>query len=332
MPSYKDYKMTTLVSTHIYSLDDFKNKENSGNIPELEALVIAKINKLASRVGAPSYQKTPVFKRYNYNNNKKKKVNENVTSTDWETIRNFKTTTLDKNMEGLEAQMDQLRSYLNKLTNDNYQEISNEIKLVIKEVVEHNEGDYLSEIGVSIFEIGSANRFLSNVYVKLYKELIDAYPIMKNVCMSNFNSFNTLFETFDYCDASEDYDKFCDIMKNNEKRKALSKFLMICVDYEIIESENMEKIMVDFIKKIRMYISEKDKENALDEIAANLVIMIQSSVGVFKKMKCHSQIIKEIEIISTYNVKNYPGLSNKTVFKFLDIFEELEDGSSSDED
>ena len=35
-------------------------------------------------------------------------------------------------MEGLEAQMDQIRSYLNKLTNDNYDDISNEIKLLLK--------------------------------------------------------------------------------------------------------------------------------------------------------------------------------------------------------
>ena len=61
--------MTSLtLSSCQYTLSDFKNKENSGNIPELEALVIEKINKLANRVGAPSYQKTPVFKRYNYNN------------------------------------------------------------------------------------------------------------------------------------------------------------------------------------------------------------------------------------------------------------------------
>ena len=56
--------MASLITTNAYTLSDFKNKENSGNIPELESLVIEKINKLASRVGAPTYQKTPVFKRY----------------------------------------------------------------------------------------------------------------------------------------------------------------------------------------------------------------------------------------------------------------------------
>ena len=323
--------MAALTSSCQYTLSDFKNKENSGNIPELESLVIEKINKLANRVGAPSYQKTPVFKRYNYS--KKKKVNENITSDDWETIRNFKTTTLDKNMEGLEAQMDQIRSYLNKLTNENYSEISNEIKLVIKDIVDQNEENYLSKIGVSIFEIGSANRFLSKVYVKLYKELIDTYPIMKNVCTSNFNSFNSLFETFDYCDAKEDYDRFCDITKQNEKRKAMSKFLMICVEYNIIEMESMEKIILDFISKINEYINEADKENAVDEIVANLASMILSSQSVFKKMQSSDKIFKDIEILSGLNVKKYPGLSNKTLFKFLDIVEELEEeDTSSDEE
>lgn len=322
--------MAALLSTRQYTLSDFKNKENSGNIPELESLVIEKINKLANRVGAPSYQKTPVFKRYNYS--KKKKVNENITSDDWETIRNFKTTTLDKNMEGLEAQMDQIRSYLNKLTNENYAEISVEIKMVIKDIVDQNEENYLSKIGVSIFEIGSANRFLSQVYVKLYKELIDTYPIMKNVCTSNFNSFQSLFETFDSCDANEDYDKFCDITKQNEKRKALSKFMMICVEYNIIEIESMENIVLDFIKKIYTLIEEEGNENAVDEIVANLAIMILSSVTVFEKMRSRDKIFKDIEVLSDLNVKEHPSLSNKTLFKFLDIVDELDDDSSSDEE
>ena len=204
--------------------------------------------------------------------------------------------------------------------------------MVIKDIVDQNEEQYLSKIGVSIFEIGSANRFLSKVYVKLYKELIDTYPIMKNVCISNFNSFQSLFETFDYCDASEDYDKFCDITKQNEKRKALSKFLMICVEYNIIELESMEKIILDFLNKINEYIESKEKENAVDEIVANLAIMILSSVSVFKKMNSHNKIFKDIEILSGLNVKKYPGLSNKTLFKFLDIMDELEEEDSSSDD
>ena len=40
--------MAALTSSCQYTLSDFKNKENSGDIPELESLVIEKINKLAN--------------------------------------------------------------------------------------------------------------------------------------------------------------------------------------------------------------------------------------------------------------------------------------------
>ena len=94
---------------------------------------------------------------------------------------------------------------LDKDTNitDEFESNGCKVSKSIKDIVENNEEDYLSKIGVSIFEIGSANRFLSKVYVKLYKELIKAYPVMKNVCVSNFDSFSSLFETFEYCDAKE---------------------------------------------------------------------------------------------------------------------------------
>ena len=84
--------------------------------------------------------------------------------------------------------------------------------------------------------------------------------------------------------------------------------------------------------KNKKYILEKDKENAVDEIVANLAIMILRSVCLFKKMNSRSKIFKDIEILSNLNVKKYPGLSNKTLFKFLDIIEELEEESSSDDE
>ena len=46
-----------------YELNFFLNLENQNKIQELSKEIIDKINKLSKRVGAPSYQKTPVFKR-----------------------------------------------------------------------------------------------------------------------------------------------------------------------------------------------------------------------------------------------------------------------------
>ena len=52
--------MTTVVKYH---LNDFQ-KIAEKNIEELDDDIISIINELASKVGAPNYNKTPIFKKY----------------------------------------------------------------------------------------------------------------------------------------------------------------------------------------------------------------------------------------------------------------------------
>ena len=46
-----------------YDLDFFYQIEKQGNIEEINENTISLINNLARRVGAPNYQKTPIFKK-----------------------------------------------------------------------------------------------------------------------------------------------------------------------------------------------------------------------------------------------------------------------------
>ena len=70
----------------IYTLSDFNNIESTYNITEFNKNIINIINDLASKVGAPNYSKTPIFKKKRQRN-----------YTNWETLRNFKKTELNKN-------------------------------------------------------------------------------------------------------------------------------------------------------------------------------------------------------------------------------------------
>ena len=179
--------MMTILADRQYTLEQFKARKKLGNIDELDTETIAKINKLAKRVGAPSYQKTPVFKRNNhYYSNKKKKE---ISNEDWEAIRNFKNTILHKNKDGLDAKMDKIRSYLNKLTMKEYDEISECIILLIKDIIKEENNNALEKVGKSIFEIGCLNKFWSTLYARLYKDLINNFAIMKDICVRNFTSF-----------------------------------------------------------------------------------------------------------------------------------------------
>lgn len=315
--------MTSILADRQYTLSDYKNHEQLNICNELSQDIIEKINRIAKRVGAPSYQKTPVFKRNNYHKKSIKK--ENITSADWETIRNFKTTKLEKNTEGIEVHMDKIRSCLNKLTDETYDLMLDEIKYIMKDINKKEDKESFENIGEAIFEIGSFNKFWSLLYARLYKDLIVVYPFMKDICVKNFQSFKSLFETINYCDANENYDKFCEYNKENEKRRALSSFFVICADLDIISKTEMTKIIVGFINRVKKDINEEGKLNNVEEMVQNISIMINAGKKFLTNLDEFNDILQEIEMFSLMNHKTYPSLSSKIVFKFMDLFEELEE-------
>ena len=260
--------MASILADRQYTLSDFTTYENLNITQELDPDVIEKINRLAKRVGAPSYQKTPVFKRNHYHKRPIKK--DNISASDWQTIRNFKTTKLEKNTEGIEAQMDKIRSSLNKLTDQTYDIMLEDILVIMKDINKENK-DSFEKIGESIFEIGSFNKFWSALYARLYKDLIVTFPFMKDICVKNFQSFKSLFETINYCDANENYDKFCEYNKENEKRRALSSFFVICAGLDIIDKTDMINIIIGFIEKVKNDILEENKTNNVEEVVQNII-------------------------------------------------------------
>ena len=317
--------MTSILADRQYELEFFTNLENNYKISELSDEIIQKINKLSKRVGAPSYQKTPVFKRNNYRNQKLIK-RENITEEDWNTIRNFKTTKLVKNTDGIEAHMDKIRCNLNKLTITTYDIVLDEIVSIIKDLI--NEEKYelsLEKIGEAIFEIGSVHKFWSKVYATLYKELIEQFPVMKDICIKNFDNFKTIFNEINYVDASVDYNMFCEYNKENEKRRALSSFFSICAQLEIIDKKEIESIIIDFINKIKTDISIENKINNITELSENICIMITSGKSYLSELDNWTNILDNIEEISSLNHKKYPSLNSKIIFKFMYLTDELEE-------
>ena len=155
--------MANLVKRKIkYELDDFQRIKDEGFDIILDELTLLTINTLAQRVGAPSYQKTPVFK-------KKNKPKKQITDDDWEIMRNFKNTELNRNEEGIELEMDKIRIHLNQITTENYDEMKGHISNILKEVLKNKfEMEDLIKVGKSIFEVGSLNQFWSKLYAKLY--------------------------------------------------------------------------------------------------------------------------------------------------------------------
>jgi hypothetical protein len=76
------------------------------------------------------------------------------------------------------------------------------------------------------------------------------------------------------------------------------------------------------IAKFTEYISKEDSRNEVDEIGANLFILIKESVDILEEDESGAHINEFVESVANMNYKKYASLTSKTVFKFMDLSEE----------
>ena len=307
-----------------YTLTEFQQIEDNFNINELSQTTIKIVNDLAKKVGAPNYSKTPVFK-------KKVTKKYHVNKDDWQQIRNFKTTQLKKNQEGIEAQIDSVRINLNKLTNNNYNVITNDIFNFINNIIdkeENSEKTYkiLMRLGSSIFEVGCLNVFWSKLYAKLFHDLIKEFTIMSQICKENLDNFSKIFDKIDCVELNNtNYNDFCNCNKNNEHRRGMSSFIVNLMLNDVVSVEYIFIVLKNLLDKINDSSENIDMINVNEEITENLFILLTSGKEKLKdNEKEWEGIIRTIEFY-TENSNIGGGISKKIQFKCLDIIDEIEE-------
>ena len=293
-----------------YGLDFFEQYERSKMDYNVSQEVIDIINNLAQLVGAPSYVKTPNFKEKNHSRNKKHK-------TDWALIRNFKVTKIEKKIEGIEHDMNVLREFLNKMTDKTYEENLKEIILKIKTFDKKN----LIIICKYIFEMASSNKFYSEMYANLYKTLMGEFEEMGEECLTQLEKFLKTFKEIKYIDPDNDYDGFCDMNEENEKRRAMSQFFINLMKKDVVDSKEIIKIILALHEHIFEYLKEENNKNIAEEFVENIFIMLHNNKQFFKNNENWGKIENNIEIITSAKKSDFPSLTNKIIFRYLDIAE-----------
>jgi hypothetical protein len=341
----------SLINTPLikFTPSDFERIKNNGFSCSLSAQTIAIIQELAEQVGSPEYIKTPQFENRDIYDKKNQgrsgdrdknrrgiKKTYEFADDPWESVRNFKATLIVKK-EGMSAVIDQIRKHLNKMTAKTYDTLRDNI---ISEIVGITEGildnqntldcvedqDFITEInkiGEALFTIASGNSFYSTMYARLYKELMSQFVFMKTIFETNFQKFNTLFNDFTYCDPNKDYDQFCQNNKVNEKRRALSLFYVNLMKEKLIEEKEIYKILEQLHTNLLKAITEPDQKNIVDEMAEVFYIIIANSHEQLKE--CDEDKWDTIETfvktVASYKPNSFPSITNKTIFKFMDILD-----------
>jgi hypothetical protein len=239
---------------------------------------------------------------------------------DWDTIRTFQSTKIEQR-DGFDAIINNVRLNLNKLTDKNY----NEYKPKIIELIPQNNLEETKQIGIIIFEIASTNRFYSKLYADLYCELIEKFEEMKKTFDECFKNFIDFFNNIEYVDASVDYDMFCKNNNDNEKRKALSTFFLNLMTNGMLTKSQIINILVILLNQVNTYISQENKKNEVDEITENVAILYTKEI--MESPELNEFTVKNvtvsdfIELIANSKTKSYKSLTNKSIFKFMDMNE-----------
>ena len=323
-----------------YTLNDFNNIIFNGFNYELPAETIRIISELALEVGSPDYVKTPIFQKRenpmkcdvassvnNPNFKKKKGKNMEINDGDWEALRTFQATKIEER-DGINGEIDNIRSELNKITDKNFMDKRDKIMDIINVIINNSTPEDVKRVSTAIFEIASTNRFYSKMYADLYSDIITTYEIMKGVFEESLSNFSELFNVIEYVDPSVDYDKFCKINKDNEKRKALGVFFINLSMNGIIPNTKIISITRNLMAQIYTFISQENKKNEVDELTENIALLFKRDLygddeddDVEYELIEGFTITEIIEKIAHSKVKDYKSLTNKTVFKFMDMID-----------
>jgi len=329
------------MTTTYYSLNDF-NTITFDNTYILSTDVLKIIHDLNLKFGSSNERNiternindrnTPQYDRQR-NRNKKQST---VFSTDgrseeaWETLRSFKATVVEKKTDGIEKTINDIRICLNKISQKNYDSI---LALILDLVLEtqnkitdsstENNEESMKKVANYIFEIASTNKFFSEIYASLYKELTTRYDIFQNILSDFVATFTDRIKDIQYVDQNKDYDAFCANNKINDARKATGVFIVNLVKNGVLPKFDLLNLINSVIDIVLEYIEIPDKVNQVEEITENVFLLVSESSFFMKHMDEWNIILEKIKLISQMKAKEKSSLSSRAVFKYMDIMDKI---------
>jgi len=340
-----------MTTAQCYTIADFnimftKNEEplyDYSLLPEILQL----LNMLESELNIPASDMMKPVKRYNNDvfdrnrstpsydvrnkgqgsyNNRSNVVNE-ITDDDWTTMRSYKATTVAKK-DGIERDINTIRGYLNKMSAKNYTVQSDLIiKFLATICADADSDDFainIRKIAQTFFDIANMNKNNSDIYADLYSTMIEKFAVFSQILDEFIETFKGSIHTIQYVDSNEDYDKFCAYTKTNETRKISARFIVNLMKRSIISKQTVIDIIMHFQTQLFEYIDDESKTNEIEEIGENIFVFISQS---HKTLNSHvlwnEQILTNIRKLSTLNPKEHLGISNRALFKCMDILDLL---------
>lgn len=317
------------MATFQYTMNDyttimFGTAENKAMSYKLPVETIAIIQGLVKKMGLSDTITTEYKPRQENNRNRYHSTNAKINEDSWISVRDFKPTTIIEKKEGGEKIMHEIRIALNKISAKNYEVNRDTIVSKITELngLSADEGTVdVTKIANNIFEIASTNKFFSEIYAKLYKELSSAFPEVFTAILNTFiTGFTETMKTIRYVDQNANYDEFCKYNKENDKRKATTVFITNLVKIDVITIDVLICMAKEIMCILDGYMNETGRINEVEEITENMFLLLTNHLDILKSCK-DTEIYETVGKISVMKPKDVASISSRAIFKYMDMLD-----------
>ena len=120
-------------------------------------------------------------------------------------------------------------------------------------------------------------------------------------------------------DPTIDYDKFCESNKINEKRRARLLFITHLYKEGGYENSDLLRIVIEMNKLMNDKKTDKMHIEVVNELSEDINIFVTNMVELIKSDTEYTFILDVIRIYSKCNIKEYPGISSRSKFKYMDM-------------
>lgn len=337
--------MTTAIAlpTYQYTLSSIESILFSGFQPKLLQSVIDVIHKLNTELQVPEEtvpHQTVAPKRDAVNerererrkhhtnggkrdNGKHRVKNNEVSAEEWDAMM-AASSIVKKDAEGLEKDLIHIRTLMNKISTKNYDAHKLLLNEAIEKYIQDAAGaeDDMKKLFKTMMDIIGTNKFFSELYANLFKDWFQSFPLFRDMWDAQLDTFMHSIDEIRAVDPNVDYDGYCNYTKINDKRKAYTTFAAnLCVK-DVISQDSVCGLLAYYLQKTFDYMDENGRTIEVEEITENVFILITIAHAKLADNQLWQDNISPLLInVSQMKMKEHASLSNRTVFKYMDIVE-----------
>jgi predicted GIY-YIG superfamily endonuclease len=135
--------------------------------------------------------------------------------------------------------------------------------------------------------------------------------------------YKSSISSIEFVDPNVNYDKFCDNNKINDKRKALTTFIVNLMKKDLLAKSQISYLILHLIDIVFKNIDVENKNYEIEEITENIFIFITLSISDLKDHDTWESIYSKIKNLSQCKAKENLRISSRSIFKYMDILDQI---------